>query len=131
MNPHDKDRQAGSGDDWLAALLHDQAATPGPADDGFSDTVLRKLPPPRQRPAGIGLLFFDACAMAAAAALLALLLPDALGPFVNAGSAGSAGNAGSAPGLLARGALEHALPALALLAWLGWWSVRQASDDEA
>ena len=125
MNPHPEDQQDNSSDDWLAALLRDQAAMPGPMDGGFTDALLRKLPPPqspRRRRAGIGLPVFDACAMAAAAVLVALLLPDALRPFVDVGIAAD---------LLSREALEQTLPALAMLAWLGWWSVRQALDDRA
>ena len=108
--------------DWLDALLATEADAASPADEAFSAAVLRALPPARRR--GVPPLALQAVtlvAMAAAAALLAWTIPDAL-DFLAAGRA-------ALQGMTPAEALQRLLPATAALAWLGWASLRHAMDD--
>jgi hypothetical protein len=112
---------------WLDALLHADAAQEsaalGEADAAFGAALLARLPQPQLAPALRHPLVprpyrllgpICACALAIVAALLSLTLPDLLTLLAALPSIDSGGAA-----LLS---LPLALPSLALLSLLCWWS---------
>ncbi len=110
---------------WLDALLHADAAQEtallGEADAAFSAALLARLPAPQlvvpvlpnpRVPSLRRLLgLISACALAIVAALLFLTLPDLVAVLPSMASGDAA--------LLS---LPRALPSLALLGLLCWWS---------
>lgn len=104
--------------DWLDDLLARHADGAGLADDGFSDAVLHRVPPPQtRRAAGTVMLWVNRCALVVATGLVVAGLPQAVDLLLAAGT----------PGPVPPDTLEHTLPSLGLLGWLAWWSWRQAS----
>jgi hypothetical protein len=111
---------------WLDALLHAEAeqevAALGEADTAFGAALLARLPQPQlaplpaQNPTRLRRLLglISACALAIVAALLSLTLPDLLSLLASLPSIDS--------GAAALLSLPQALPSLALLSLLCWWS---------
>ncbi len=120
MTPHPHHHSPGTEANWLDALLHNVAQETEPDDAGFSEAVLRALPPPAACVyVGAGVQWVNVCALAAASALLTWLLPSVVDQLA----------VGTASEFASNEALEHLLPSIALVAWMAWWSLQCAFED--